>query len=59
MTRAVETIIQAVSPEFKPSDATAEETGSASNKAASSRLFGFMFKTCSPFKLDGVELFKF
>jgi hypothetical protein len=56
MTSAVETIIQAVSPEFKPSDATAEEIGSKSNIAVASRRFDFIFKTCSPFKLICFEL---
>jgi hypothetical protein len=48
MTSAVETIIQAVSPEFKPSDATAEEKGIASKITDVSSVFDFMFKTCPP-----------
>jgi hypothetical protein len=55
MTSAVETIIQAVSPEFKPSDATAEEKGNATRTAVTSILFDFMFKTSPPFKLVRFE----
>jgi hypothetical protein len=50
MTSAVETIIQAVSPEFKPSDASAEEKGIASKIAAVSRLLNPIFKIYPPFE---------
>jgi hypothetical protein len=40
--------IQAVSPEFKPSEASAEEKGIASKITAVSRLFDFIFKTGPP-----------
>jgi hypothetical protein len=43
MTSAVETIIQAVSPEFKPSEARAAEKGIASKIAAVSKLFNCIF----------------
>jgi hypothetical protein len=44
-----------VSPEFKPSDATAEEKGSAIKMAVASRLFDFMFKARPLFKLVNIE----
>jgi hypothetical protein len=42
MTKAVETIIQAVSPEFKPSEATAEPNGIAIRIRATSKIFDFI-----------------
>jgi hypothetical protein len=61
MTSAVETIIQAISPEFKPSDATAEEKGAASKITAVSRVFDFIFKDCPSYQVSFISdsLFKF
>jgi len=51
MTNAVETIIQAVSPEFNPSAATAEQKGIALKITVTSKIFDFILKTDPPLKL--------
>jgi hypothetical protein len=51
MTRAVDTIIQAVSPEFKPSEAITEEKGTMHRMVAVSRHLNFIFKLSPPFKI--------
>jgi hypothetical protein len=43
MTSAVDTIIQAVSPEFRPSEASAEEDGTASRTAIVSKRLTLIF----------------
>jgi hypothetical protein len=48
MTKAVDTIIQAVSPEFIPSEAIAEETGIVHRIAVVSRLLIFLSTRFSP-----------
>jgi hypothetical protein len=48
MTRAVDTMIQAVSPEFKPSEANAEEKGKMQRIAAAIKHLNFIFKLSPP-----------